>query len=52
MTEEKYEVGDTITDGAGEEWVVGKKWVHEKWTDIELFNKESGERGSLRVDNI
>ena len=51
MKKEKYIVGHSIKDGDGNEWVIAQKWVHEKWTDLALLHKSSGERSSLRVRN-
>lgn len=52
MTEDKYEVGNSITDGEGVEWVITRKWVHYEGIDLDLIHKISREHGFLRVKNI
>ena len=42
-------VGSIIKDTAGEEWVVGRIFEHEKHFDLALTHKETRRSGELRV---
>lgn len=47
---EEIQVGKTIKDGSGNEWVIARRYINDKFTDLELINKITGETGSLRLD--
>ena len=43
-------VGEHIFDKKGNEYVIARIWVHEKWYDLDLIKVSTSQQGFLRME--